>query len=74
MEGACCTLQLLVAEKRAGGKLAAGLGARSLEQKMMEIYAKKIYAKNLLDAAEAMSLGKEWPEVSPHREEVPCCR
>ena len=47
------------------------MGARGLEQQITEIYAaKKIYAKNLLkDAAEATSLGKEWPEVSPYKEE-----
>ena len=36
----------------------------------MEIYAaQKIYAENLLkEAAEAMSLGKEWPNETPHKE------
>ena len=51
----------LVAEKRPRGKLSAGLGARGLENKIMEIYAaKKSYAKNLFkEAVEAMTLGKE---------------
>ena len=52
--------KLLVAEKRSRGKLAAGLGGRGLEQKIMNIEAaKKIYAKNLLkDSEEVTGLGQ----------------
>ncbi len=50
-------------------ELAVGLGARGLEQKTREICAgKKMYWKRLLtEAAAALSLGKEWLDVSPHK-------
>ena len=41
-----CNVELFMESR---GKLAIGLGARSLEQKIMETYAaKRLYAKNLL--------------------------
>ena len=57
----------LVVEMRSRGMLATGLGARSLENKIMEIYAAtKVYAKNLLkEVSEVMSLGKEWLNETP---------
>ena len=60
------------------GKLAAGLGVRGLEQKMMEnCAAKKIYACNLArDAKETMSWSKVLPNKSrqipkEHRKSAP---
>ena len=54
------------------GKLAAGLGVRGLEQKMMENYAaKKIYAKKWYEMQkEAMS----WSEVLPNKADRFCRR
>ena len=61
------TWTTLVGEKRSRGELAVCLGARGLEQQILDIYAdEKIYAQSLLkDATEAVSLTKEWPETSP---------
>ena len=52
--------------------MAAGLGARGLEQKILENYAaKKMYTKSLWnEEAEAVSLCKAWLEVSPYKEEL----
>ena len=60
-----------VAEERSRGKLATGLGAQGFKHKIMEFYAaKKIYAKNLLkEVAEAMRLGEEFHNETPHKEE-----
>ena len=62
--------------KRSQGRVATGLGARGLEHKFMEMcVAKKIYATNMLkDATEAVSLGTERPETSPHKEELALLR
>ena len=53
-------------------KLAVGLGAVGFEHKIKEIYAgKKISAKSLLkEAAVALGLGEEWPDVSPRKNEL----
>ena len=55
--------------------MATGPGACGLEHNIIEIHAaKKIYAKNLLhDVAEAMSLGKEWLNETPHKNSWLCC-
>ena len=64
--------KLVVAETRSRSKLASGLGARGLEQKIIETFAAMgIYAKNLLkQVAEAISLSKEWINQTPHMEEL----
>ena len=70
------TWTILVAEKRSRDKLAVCLGARGLEQQILDIYAdEKIYAQSLLkDATEAVSLTKEWPETSTYKEEFALLR
>ena len=54
--------------------MAVGLCATGFEQKIMDIYeGKKTNAKNLLkEAVVALSLGKEWLDVSPHQRRVGC--
>ena len=62
------------AAKTSRGKLAAGLGQHGLESKSMELYAKKICAKNLLNEdAEAMTLGEEWINETPHQRRAGLC-
>ena len=70
------TWTILVAEKRSRGKLAVCLGARGLEQQILDIYAdEKIDAQSLLkDATEAVGLTKEWPETSTYKEEFALLR
>ena len=65
--------RFLVTEKRSRGKLATGCRAHGYDRKIMEIHAarKVYYAKNLLkDAVVAVSLNKEWREMSPFKEEL----
>ena len=53
----------------------AGLGARGLENKIMKMYAAmKSHVKKLKEAADAISLGTEWMNETPHEVELALLR
>ena len=55
---------------RASTTFSVGLGLLGLDHKIMEIYPDKMHAKNLVEEAAALKLGRGWPGESPHKEEL----